>query len=102
MLFAMEHNSICNHLRGAKSDWTSDQLFDTARLINCTLMAKIHTVEWTPAILAHPTLEIAVNANWWGLVGEKLAKMVGRISSSETIGGIPGSGSDEIEVPFSH
>jgi hypothetical protein len=100
-LFAMEHNSICNHLRSTNPDWTSDQLFDTARLINCALMAKIHTVEWTPAILAHPTLEIAMNANWWGLVGEKLVKIFGRITSSETISGIPGSGADQDDVPFS-
>jgi len=59
----------------------SDKIFDKARLVNCALMAKIHTVyvakildtnpadscnyrEWTPAILAHPTLEISMNANW--------------------------------------
>ena len=32
-------------------------------------MAKIHTVEWTPAIIGHPTLEFALRANWWGLAG---------------------------------
>ena len=30
-----------------------------ARLINAALMAKIHTVEWTPAIIAHPTTQFA-------------------------------------------
>jgi Animal haem peroxidase len=65
-------------------------------------MAKIHTVEWTPAILAHPTLKIAMNTNWWGLVGEKLTKMLGRISkTSEIISGIPGSGVDQDGVPYS-
>jgi hypothetical protein len=65
-------------------------------------MAKIHTVEWTPAILAHPTLEVGMNANWWGLVGEKLTKMLGRISkNSEIISGIPGSGVDQDNVPYS-
>jgi hypothetical protein len=65
-------------------------------------MAKIHTVEWTPAILAHPTLETAMNTNWWGLVGEKLTKMLGRISkNSEIISGIPGSGVDQDDVPYS-
>jgi hypothetical protein len=64
-------------------------------------MAKIHTVEWTPAILAHPTLQIAMNANWWGLAGEKLTKMVGRISKSDVISGIPGSGADHNGVPYS-
>jgi len=64
-------------------------------------MAKIHTIEWTPAILAHPTLQIAMATNWWGLVGEKLTKLVGRISkTSEIISGIPGSGADQDGVPY--
>tara|TARA_R110002060_G_scaffold3277_10_gene5197 strand:- start:1026 stop:1466 length:441 start_codon:yes stop_codon:yes gene_type:complete len=50
-LFALEHNSICDALRRAYPDWTGDEIFDKARLVNCALMAKIHTVEWTPAIL---------------------------------------------------
>ena len=54
-------------------------------------MAKIHTVEWTPAIIAHPTTKLAMNANWWGLVGERFDKRFGRLSSSEVLSGIPGS-----------
>lgn len=101
-LFAMEHNSICNYLRNANPEWTSDQLFDTARLINCGLIAKIHTVEWTPAILAHPTVEIGMNVNWWGLVGPRLQQIFGHVfPSSETVSGIPGSGADQDDVPFS-
>jgi hypothetical protein len=65
-------------------------------------MAKIHTVEWTPAILGHPALQISMAANWWGIVGETLTKMVGRISkTSEAISGIPGSGVDHSGVPYS-
>ncbi|KAL8787695.1 MAG: hypothetical protein Q9195_007651 [Heterodermia aff. obscurata] len=101
-LFALEHNAICDELRNANPNWSGDQIFDKARLVNCALMAKIHTVEWTPAILAHPTLKIAMDANWWGLVGESLTKMLGRISkTSEVISGIPGSGVDQFGVPYS-
>ena len=50
------------------------ELFDKARLINAALMAKIHTVEWTPAIIAHPTTVPGMRANWWGLAGERLAQ----------------------------
>ena len=65
-------------------------------------MAKIHTVEWTPAILAHPALQIGMSANWWGIVGETLTKAVGRISkTSEAISGIPGSGVDHQGIPYS-
>ena len=100
-LFALEHNAIADMLHTHNPDWNSDKLFSTARLINCALMAKIHTVEWTPAILSHPTLQVAMDANWWGLAGEKINKMLGRISKSEAISGIPGSGVDHDNVPYS-
>ncbi|KAK3368588.1 heme peroxidase-domain-containing protein [Podospora didyma] len=101
-LFALEHNSICDRLKAAHPDMTGDQIFDKARLVNCALMAKIHTVEWTPAILAHPALQIGMNANWWGIVGEKLTKAVGRLSkTSEIISGIPGSGAEQDGTPYS-
>ncbi|KAG4271468.1 hypothetical protein FPRO04_10908 [Fusarium proliferatum] len=101
-LFALEHNSLCDMFRKAYPNWTGDQIFDKARLVNCALMAKIHTVEWTPAILAHPALQIGMNANWWGLAGETLTKLAGRISKrSEIISGIPGSGVDHDGIPYS-
>jgi hypothetical protein len=100
-LFAQEHNAICDRLHAENPYWNDEELFTTARLINTALMAKIHTVEWTPAILAHPTLKIAMNANWWGLATEKVHKLLGRISKNETISGIPGSGVDHEGIPFS-
>ena len=66
-LFAKEHNAIADHLAAAYPTWTDQQLYDKARLINAALMARIHTVEWTPAILPNPTLDIAMNTNWRGL-----------------------------------
>ncbi len=100
-LFAREHNAICDHLRKRYPSWSDDELFDKARLINAALMAKIHTVEWTPAILGHPTLRFAMRANWWGLAGEQIHKLYGRISESEIVSGIPGSGTDHFGVPYS-
>lgn len=100
-LFALEHNAICDELQQNNPHWTSDQIFDTARLVNCALMAKIHTVEWTPAILAHPVLQIAMNTNWWGILGEKLHKLLGRVGKGETLGGIPGSGAEQHGAPYS-
>ena len=93
-LFAREHNAICDHLRRLNPDWDSDRLFHTARMVNAALMAKIHTVEWTPAILAHPALEIGMNANWWGLETERVHRAIGRISENEVFGGMPLSGVD--------
>src|SRR5438132_9485355 len=68
-----------------------NQFFGGARLVNSALMAKIHTVDWTTAILTHPALQIGMNANWSGLAGASVKKYFGRISGSEEISGIPGS-----------
>jgi hypothetical protein len=98
-LFVWEHNAICEQLRTKHPDWDDQRLFDTARLINAALIAKIHTVEWTPAILAHPTLEVAMNANWWGLAGEWLKKKLGRVGD-DVVGGIVGGETDHHGAPF--
>jgi Animal haem peroxidase len=100
-LFTLEHNAICDRLCSEYPSWTDDDLFDHARLINAALMAKIHTVEWTTAILKHPTLQIAMRINWWGLATEQIYKLLGRISSSEIISGILGSEKDHFGVPYS-
>ena len=55
ILFAHEHNAIVRHLRAAYPEQGAPWLYAKARLINSALMAKIHTVEWTPAIIGHPT-----------------------------------------------
>lgn len=100
-LFVLEHNSICDELVAAHPEWPSERVFDTARLINCALMAKIHTVEWTPAILAHPALKVSMEANWWGILGETLYKLIGRVSkTSEAISGIPGSTVQQHAAPY--
>jgi hypothetical protein len=100
-LFSLEHNAICEKLASENRSWSDDEIYDRARLINAALMAKIHTVEWTPAVISHPTTRLAMNANWWGLAGEKLHKRFGRISKSEVISGIPGSETDHHGVPYS-
>ena len=69
-LFMLEHNAICDRLHAEHPELADDDLYDKARLVNAALMAKIHTVDWTPAIIAHPTTVTALRANWWGLLGE--------------------------------
>ncbi|MHB1242242.1 MAG: peroxidase family protein [Gaiellaceae bacterium] len=96
-LFTREHNAIADRLAGEHPGWTDQQLYDKARLVNAALMAKIHTVEWTPAIIAHPTTKYAMRANWYGILGKRLGKR----SSNEVLGGIPGSPTDHHGVPYS-
>ena len=99
-LFTLEHNAICDALKKQHPQMSDDELFGTAQLVNSALIAKIHTVEWTPAIVAHPALKIGMRANWWGLLGERLHGLVGRIGSNEEISGIPGSPADQHGAPY--
>jgi len=77
-LFAREHNSICDHLKARHPDWDDDRLFNVARLINAAVMAKIHSVEWTPAVLPNHGLSNALNANWYGMLTNVLRKGKGK------------------------
>jgi Animal haem peroxidase len=100
-LFMREHNAICDYLHQRHPHFDDQQLYDKARLINAALMAKIHTVDWTPAIIAHPTSVLALRANWWGLEGEQLDKRFGRLTSLDVVRGIPGSPTNHHGVPYS-
>ena len=100
-LFLREHNVICEHLAAEHKTMSDQQLYDTARLINVALMAKIHTLDWTPAIIAHPTTQAAMHANWFGLLGEQFGETHGRITASEVLQGIPGSPTNFYGVPYS-
>lgn len=72
LLFVQEHNAICDHLKAAHPGWDDNRLFNVARLINAAVMAKIHSVEWTPAILPNRGLDAGLNANWFGILTNQL------------------------------
>lgn len=107
-LFAKEHNAICDGLRIAEPHLTDQENFETARLVNCAIMVKIHTVEWTPGILGHPAIKPALDANWMGLIGhfvnERTARTVahwlpnGEIK--DVLTGVPRSESDHHGAPY--
>jgi hypothetical protein len=99
-LFMREHNAICDRLAAEHPSLSDDELFDKARLVNAALMAKIHTLDWTSAIIAHPTTIHALGTNWWGLPGERFAKRFGRRTKSELLRGIPGSPTNHFGVPY--
>ncbi|ADB75170.1 peroxidase family protein [Geodermatophilus obscurus] len=100
-LFTREHNAVCDMLTDEFPAWGDEQLFQRARLVVAALTAKIHTVEWTPAVISHPTTAAALRANWWGLAGERLSTVFGRLSDSELVSGIPGSPTRDYGVPYS-
>jgi Animal haem peroxidase len=98
-LFAREHNAVCDRLRAAYPSWSDDDLFDKARLVTAALLAKIHTVEWTPAIISHPTTVFALRTNWWGVLQEQLTERVGR-TGKDLLTGIPSSPTDHHAAPY--
>jgi hypothetical protein len=100
-LFMREHNVVCDRLHAEYPQMTDQQLYEKARLVVAALMAKIHTVDWTPAIIAHPTTVLALRTNWYGLLGEHFDKLVGRVTDNEVIRGIPGSPTNHHGVPYS-
>jgi hypothetical protein len=100
-LFTLEHNYLCDLIAHQHGDWDDDRLFRTARLINSALMAKIHTVEWTIAIVPHPVIQRALNVNWSGLAGEDLQEALTFLDDEELLGGIVGSSADHHTAPYS-
>ena len=81
-LFVLEHNAIAEMLKEKYPDKGDQWLYDKARLINAAVMAKIHTVEWTPAILPSDTLKVGMMTNWYGGGNPQTLKEVGKIQGT--------------------
>ena len=100
-IFTQEHNHICDLLARDHPDWNDARLHGTAKLINSALMAKVHTTEWTPAIVPHPTIEYAMNGVWNGLAGTELQEIFEFLDDNEVLGGIIGSTAEHHAAPYS-
>lgn len=105
-LFTREHNAICDMLQAENPRWDDERLFRHARLINAALMAKIHTVDWTPAILPNPIISAGVRGNWWGLLGEisvrwRRRRHEGLLRTIDLLTGVPGSLPEQHAAPYS-
>lgn len=105
-VFAREHNAICDHLKRHYSAWDDNRLFNVARLVNAAVMAKIHSVEWTPAVLPNPGLDAALNANWYGLLTNFFKKGKNRKTRADInvrnpeMGGVVGNPIDKHGSPY--
>ncbi|NVJ59859.1 MAG: peroxidase [Gammaproteobacteria bacterium] len=121
-VFVREHNRTADLLAQQYPDLNDQQLFDKARLINSALMAKIHTVEWTPALLDNPVLIQGMYSNWYGLGEGALSDILGQVApyagvigslfgtdaqldvlkmGNKAINGIVGGEADDYGVPYS-
>jgi hypothetical protein len=105
-LFAREHNAICDHLQRAYPAWDDTRLFSVARLINAAVMAKIHTIEWTPAILPNLALAKAMHTNWYGALDALLhtgatdLRHPSRTSAARAIGALVGNPINKHQQPY--
>ena len=105
-LFAQEHNAICDRLRAVYPHWDDNRLFNVARLVNAAVMAKIHTVEWTPAILPNKAATDGLNANWYGFLTNLLRRGRGKKTvafinvRNPEMGGIVGNPINKHGAPY--
>jgi hypothetical protein len=101
-LFAREHNIVCEALRSEYPHWSDEQVYQTARLVVSALIAKIHTIEWTPAILGTRAIEIALNSNWSGPpASDWLTRLALWIVDTHALKGIPKTQPDHHAAPYS-
>jgi len=101
-VFAREHNVLCDELRSRNPSWSDERTYQTARLIVAALIAKIHTVEWTPAILDTEVLRRGMNVNWSGVPANDLLSRIGLwLTDVHALRGIPATTPDHHGVPFS-
>ncbi|WP_192360351.1 peroxidase family protein [Mesorhizobium mediterraneum] len=100
-LFAREHNVLCDGLKREYPDWLPDRIYNTARLIVAALIAKIHTIEWTPAILATRTIQVGLRANWYGAPKDWLTQLGIWLLDTHELKGIPQTMPDHHSAPYS-
>jgi hypothetical protein len=100
-LFAREHNVVCEALRSRYVHWNDEKIYQTARLIVSALIAKIHTVEWTPAILATRAIEEGLPANWYGAPKDWLTQLGVWLIDAHALKGIPQTFPNHHTAPYS-
>ncbi|MCZ4609487.1 peroxidase [Streptomyces sp. Lzd4kr] len=100
-LFAREHNAVCAALRAEYPTMGEERIYQTARLVVSALIAKIHTVEWTPAILATEAIDIALHTNWQGPPRKWLDQLGLWLLEAHSLTGIPKTLPDHHAAPYS-
>lgn len=100
-LFAREHNAVCEALRAEYPSMSEERVYQTARLVVAALIAKIHTVEWTPAILATEAIDIALKTNWQGPPKNWLNELGLWLFEAHSLTGIPKTLPDHHTAPYS-
>ena len=104
-LFVTHHNYLCDQYRKEHPTWSGDQIFHQVRLENAATIAKIHTVEWTPAVLPTRELAVGMSTNWHGMVEALLRTFERRRPlrwlepANALLGGVVGGTTNNFGVP---
>ncbi|MGP3941047.1 peroxidase family protein [Streptomyces sp. 6N106] len=99
-LFAREHEAVCEALRRTHPVMDEESVHHTARLVVSALIAKIHTVEWIPAMLATEVIDLGSKTNWQGPPAHWLSRLgLWLFEASASTGG-PRGVPDHPGVPF--
>lgn len=88
-LFIHEHNAIAAAVAEGEPNLDDEAIFQKTRLTMAALVAKIHTIDWTPTLLNNPTMRSAMHINWGGVMGlgPRLLGLVGARKANDN--GIP-------------
>ena len=66
-LFVREHNYVVDELEVQyPGQYSTEEKYQLARLCVSALLAKIHTIAWTPTLLDNPVARAGLNVNWRG------------------------------------
>jgi hypothetical protein len=100
-LFAREHNVLCQALRTEYPNWPPERIYQTARLVISALIAKIHTLEWTPAILATKTIQAGSRTTWHGAPKDWGTQIAIWLLGTNEFNAIPGTLPNHHGIPYS-
>ncbi|WP_413802879.1 peroxidase family protein [Streptomyces iranensis] len=99
-LFAREHDAVHEALLRTHPSMSAESAHHTARLVVSALIAKIHTVEWVPAILATELSDIGSRTNWQGPPTHWLSRLGLWLFEAGASAGLPRGVPDHPEMPF--
>lgn len=89
-LFLKEHNRVARAIVAAHPRWSDETVFQRARITVAAIQAKIHTIDWTRALLNTKTLDIGMRANWYGLLGKTIKERFGLHTGVRLLSGVVG------------
>jgi hypothetical protein len=70
-IWTLEHNYVADMVKSEHPEWNDERIFQMARLRISALNARLHTTEWTRALLPNKTLRSGMWHDWYGFMGKR-------------------------------